>query len=112
MLKLGYSFSLNNYDWEKDSESYIGELVKHCERLNISTIRDFQNAMDYDRTSYYPELKKLLPWEISDEFLLLILLIGSRPEDFTAFDLTQDGWEDFIAESLIQAARTGKTGKS
>lgn len=108
MSNIGVRFGVNAHPEDDGVErpEYIGEFVGHCERIGISTIQDLSAVMDLDFTSFVENLKDEMPWVMSDEFLLLILLIAAKAKEFDVPDLTRYGWDEDIAGMLIEVAHS------
>lgn len=96
MRRMGYEFRTTLKD-------FLGAVVEECERLGLATIGDLNKLLAKDFGAY---LASLAPrgWEVSNEFALLLLLIGAHPAQFSPDYLVSRGWHPQIAERVTAGA--------
>lgn len=107
MKEIGYFF---DDDMVEDSDKdYFGEVSLYCEKFGIKTIEDLISIVNFNAESYFNEVFDGGPWYISDGFMLFLLLIRAKIDDFTEKDLvTSGGWSEEIAKRVIKSAKKDK----
>ena len=105
MLNLGYDFEMEDETaYGEEVFDSLGGITKHCERLRIATLEELRRVIDYDPKSYLKRIYKQ-DWGVSDDFILYLLLIRARINEFEADDLVDTGWHEGIANYVINGAR-------
>lgn len=100
MRSIGYVFDYSPFDID-----YLGEIASHCERIGITTIGELISNLNYDPKRYLEEV--FIPnniWYITEDFMILLLLIRARISDFTIEDLIRSGWNKLTAKRIINKA--------
>ena len=102
---------LKKHGYELDDESdelkYVGIVVHHAKRLAIHTISDLESVLNFDPFPYLSKIRirKYSAWKVSRSFILFLLLIRSKFEEFSVDDLVADeGWNETIAARVINGA--------
>lgn len=106
MKKIGYSFEPIEDDIDYEEYDYLGSVVKHCERIGINNIGKLKESLNFNPESYLRAIKTKESWQISESFVLLLLLIRSNIENFSVEDLVAYGWAENIATRVIANAKS------
>ncbi len=100
--KHGYELA----DDDVDDLKYVGMVVHHAKRLAINTISDLESVLNFDPLPFLSKIRAEIgsTWEVSGIFILFLLLIRSKFEEFSVDDLVNEGWDDHIAARVINGA--------
>ncbi|ATC65521.1 hypothetical protein CMV30_17070 [Nibricoccus aquaticus] len=93
---------------EEEPHNYLGDIVEHCERIGIRTISELKKMLSKDFTSFVEYVAEPR-WCMGVEFVLYLLLIASRPKDFSVEILTHAGFHENIAKRVLNAAAKAQT---
>ena len=104
MKSIGYIFGLHPYD-EVDDEDYFGVITSHCEKRGILTIQEFESIINYDAESFLRCIHDGNEWYVSEDFVLYLLFIRARIDEFTVNELVSLGWGEDTANRVIEGAR-------
>lgn len=95
-------------DYNEEEYEYIGDIVGHCKRLKIRTLGELRAEMNFDVLPFLKIISEKSGdvWYVNRAFILLLLLIRARIDDFGVAILVQsDGWHRDIAERVIRGAK-------
>ena len=104
------------FRFEDDDEEHIGsesaQVVQVGRRLGLSRIDDVISVLEIPPDEQIRYLKEQHAagdeiWYASAPFLLLLLMVRQYPDLLTAEVLTDIGWDDEIARSVVHVARQG-----
>lgn len=108
--KYGYKLEGSELDDELDGElddlKYVGVVVQHAKRLAIHTINDLESVLNFDPLPFLNKIRieKGNTWTVSRSFVLFLLLIRSKFEEFSVDYLVNEGWDENIAVRVISGA--------
>lgn len=103
MQSIGYTFDPKIADvLNQDS---LGNIIYHSEKLRINTIEDLASVINIDAKNFFQIINpKKSNWTVTVEFVLYLLLIRAKIDEFTLEDLVNVGWHESIAKRVINGA--------
>ena len=106
MEQIGFVFRTpdEEYDDRADRYDYMGAVIEEFERIGLSTVRDLNDLLAKEFGPYLADIV-VKGWKVSDEFALLLLVIGAYVDRFSVQYLTESGgWHPDIAEKTLEGA--------
>ncbi|OMO21239.1 GTP pyrophosphokinase [Vibrio lentus] len=103
----GYEFIPDDEDSEGDSMNYYSAVAKQCERIGLTKISELNEAFDTSFDDYLIQAICFVDneWNVSNSFLLYLLVIKAFIDSFTAKDLIDAKWYDKLANHVVESAR-------
>ncbi|EOD9423239.1 TPA: hypothetical protein I7172_21985 [Vibrio vulnificus] len=103
----GYEVLSDDEDSEGESMDYYSSVAKHCERIGVENLSQLSESLNGTFDEYLKEANYLGAehWNVSNSFILYLLLIKAHIDNFSVSDLVEDGWYHKIAEHVLDTAR-------
>jgi len=80
--------------------------VYHLKRIGVRAAGEFEKMLDYDPIPFLMKAKSDTGnWWMTDEFLILLMLVRSSIKKLSVRDLVKDGWHENITVMVIRAAK-------
>jgi hypothetical protein len=92
-------------------EEQCTELAWYCNRAGFNTIAEFNASCEGDFTEITASLKRLFArgsgnWSVTVPFVLELVIILTRPQQFDIQSLVKRGWGKSVAKRVIDAANS------
>ncbi len=100
-------------DSDEDADGAISSIVRMTKHLKINMIseldRILKNSIEWAHMYLHAQFSKSVGgrrWEVSPEFVCLLILIGAFSEKIEIADLLDEGWDSGIAARVSRISRT------